>query len=117
MMRSSIAAAAVLVVACGKDAVGPSGPIVSSISVTPASDTIVVQGSAQLTAVARDSAGTPIPGLNFVWSSSAPAVASVDQSGNLVTATIGAATITAATAGKAGNAAIVVAPSVIITPQ
>jgi DNA/RNA endonuclease G (NUC1)/PKD repeat protein len=58
---------------------------VASVTVTPATATIV-QGSTQsFTATAYDSAGQPIPGVTFAWTSTAAAVASVNPTTGLAT--------------------------------
>lgn len=85
----------------------PAPTSVASVSVTPGTATLAVGGRAQLTAVARDAAGTVLTGRLTSWTSSASAVATVV--GGLVTATgAGQATITATSEGRSGTAVVTV---------
>lgn len=100
----------------------PPGAVVASVEVTPAADTIDALGQTQqLSAVAKDAAGATIPGKTFAWQSSAPSVVGVGASSGLVTGLAnGAATITATTEGKTGQAAVTVAQqvaTVTVTPD
>src|SRR5574341_1786804 len=74
----------VICVACGGGEVaGP--PAVAVVRVSPAADTLLALGATvQLSAVALDAAGQPIAGKAFSWTSSAPAVATVDATSGLV---------------------------------
>jgi uncharacterized protein YjdB len=93
----------------GRSAVTVVSGAVASISVEPAATTFTAVGETkQLTAVARDAAGNVIPGLTFVWSSSAPAVAGVTQAGLVAAAGNGSATIAAEAGGVRGTAQITV---------
>src|SRR6266498_6085269 len=82
---------------------------VASVEVTPATASVPVGGTVQLTARPKNAAGNPLTGRTLTWQSSAAAVASVDASG-LVTgqAAGGPVTITATSEGKAGTAAVTV---------
>src|SRR5262249_40914334 len=60
--------------------------------------------------VAKDAQGNPLPGRPVVWSSSAPAVATVNAtSGVVVGVSTGPVTITATVQGVAGTSAVTVA--------
>ncbi|MDE2794327.1 MAG: Ig-like domain-containing protein [Gemmatimonadota bacterium] len=74
--------------------------VVSSVTVSPAADTIAVSDTLHLTATARDPNGHMVDGVEFSWSSSDAPVATVDGSGLVRGIVEGVATITA----KAGNA-------------
>jgi uncharacterized protein YjdB/PKD repeat protein len=95
--------------------------LVASVTVTPASASILAGATQQLTATPRDADGNPLTGRVVTWSSSNPAIATVDASG-LVTAVTGGGpvTITATSEGKSGTSAITVttipAASVAVTP-
>ena len=108
----------VALLACGGDTAGPNPPNpVASISVTPSSDTLILPLSVQLSAVVRDSSGTPLSGYAVAWASSDPTVATVSATGLVATVGLGVATITATTSGKTGSAVLTVAPLITITPR
>lgn len=108
----------VTLLACG-DGAGPNPPPnpVASISVTPITDTLILALSVQLSAVVRDSSGTPLGGYAVTWSTSDPNVATVSATGLVASVGLGVTTITATTAGKAGSAVLTVAPLIAITPR
>lgn len=97
-----------------------SGTTVGRLTVVIVAGVVTVVGPPRLlfgdtgviSAVVRDSAGTPLPGRTVVWQSSAPAVATVSSSGTLSTVGLGAAEITATVAGATGRHTLrVVAPT------
>ena len=90
---------------------------VSSVSVTPSSNTVFVLATRQLTATPRDAGGNSISGLTPTWSSSAPATASVTPQGLVTGLLPGTATITAAYGTVTGTASVTVqlAPVASIT--
>lgn len=79
---------------------------VASLSVSPATTTLFVGGTVQLTATAKDSAGNVLAGRAITWSTSTPAVASVSTSGKVTGVAVGSATITATSEGKSGTATV-----------
>src|SRR5438093_815821 len=81
---------------------------VASVTVSPTSATMRVGSAVQLTAVARDSAGGPLAGRPVTWTTSDPAVATVNANGSVTSNAVGSATITATSEGKSGTAAITV---------
>src|SRR5437016_6081518 len=81
---------------------------VASVTVSPASGSLYVGQTVQLTATPRDSAGTPLTGRVVTWSSGSPGVAAVNGSGLVTGVGAGSATITAASGGQSGTAAITV---------
>jgi len=85
---------------------------VAAVTVSPASATIAVGGTRQLSAVTKDSAGGTLTGRVVTWSSSSTAVATVNSSGLVTGVAAGSATITATSEGKIGTAAI----TVIVVP-
>lgn len=92
---------------------------VSSITVTPATDTIAVGASLQMTADLRDAQGRELSGRDVTWSTSHPSVASVSGTGLVSGLAPGSATITARSEGKSGTALIIVrepVASVVIEP-
>jgi len=66
--------------------------------------------SVQLTAVARDAAGNPVNNAAFTWTSNNAAIAKVDSSGNVQTAALGFADITATANGRQGVIRLQVVP-------
>ncbi len=93
---------------------------VASIVVTPTVDTIVENQTVQISAEPRDSADNPLPGRVVTWTSSDPAVATVDGDGLVTGLTVGTVTITATSEGVEGTSTITVDPApvaqVIVTP-
>jgi trimeric autotransporter adhesin len=93
---------------------------VASITVTPASASLFINQSVQLSATLKDSAGNVLTGRTVVWSSSNAAAASVDQSGFVLALAVGTTTISAKSGGATGTASITVSnvpvASITITP-
>lgn len=92
-------------------------PPVASITVTPASATLLVGATVGLTATVRDTGGNVLTGRTVTWTNSNGAIASVSQAG-LVTgiAPGGPVTITATCEGQAASAQITVtAPVATVT--
>ena len=129
---TNAAAAACLaftIAACGGDGDSPSAPdngggnpkAVSSVSVTPATASVVIGKTTQLNAVARDAAGNVLSGRAIAWTTSASAVATVDANGVVTGVAAGTANIAATSEGKSGQAAITVSlvpvATVTVTPN
>src|SRR5207249_3158698 len=93
---------------------------VASVTVTPASGSLYVGQTVQLTATAKDSAGNPLTGRVIAWSSGDTTIAKVSGSGLMTGRGAGSATITAASGGRSGTstitAAIVPVASVLVSP-
>jgi uncharacterized protein YjdB len=81
---------------------------VASVDVTPASASIVVGGTVQLTATAKDAAGQALPGRTITWGSNASGVASVSSTGLVTGVLEGSANVSAMSEGKIGMASITV---------
>lgn len=104
----------------------PPAPV-ASISLTPQSAAVAVGGAVVLQATLTDASGNVLAGRAITWTSSAPQVASVNQSGGVSAASPGTATITAASEGRTATAVITVNASappppaavagVTVTPQ
>jgi len=105
----------------------PSAPQVASVRVETPSPVIIVGETIQLTAVALDAAGNPIPGQTATWSSSSSQVLEVDGSGRATGVSVGSALIRAEIAGVVGSrshqvvpppvADIVVVPAEVEVPR
>src|SRR5438132_945740 len=83
-------------------------PSIASVVVSPASATVPVGQTLQLTATPEDANGNPLSGRTVTWSSGSSAVAAVNGSGLVTGVALGSATITAASEGQSGTAAITV---------
>jgi len=90
---------------------------VASLTVTPATASVQVTGTVQLTATLFDAQGNTLTGRNVTWSSSSQAVATVNQTGLVTGAGGGEVTVTATAEGRSGTAAVTVtqplAPGVV----
>ena len=108
-LRRACPFAMLVLLACGGG--GPSRPPVASIALTPTSAPALTSlgDTLQLTAVPLDATGAPIPGVGIAYTSSAPAVATVTQSGLVTAAGNGSATIHASAEGKEATIAVAVA--------
>jgi hypothetical protein len=82
--------------------------IPGAVVVSPALDTIPVGQTAQFTASVTDLHGNPLAPVAVSWSSSDPAVATVDVNGLASGVSIGTATITATAGSVSGSATLVV---------
>ncbi|HEX9692440.1 MAG TPA: Ig-like domain-containing protein [Gemmatimonadales bacterium] len=104
--------------ACG-ESVGPS-TTVDELVVSPRQVTLVSLGaSAPLTAVARDKAGTPVPGVQVTWSSREAGVVTVSADGRVTAVANGVAAVVAFAGGVTDSATVTVAQevsTVAVTP-
>src|SRR5665213_2239223 len=95
----------------GQSAVVPVAVVpvaVASIAILPAQASLTVGATAALQAVTYDAAGQVLTGRSVVWATSAPQIATVDNSGTVTGVSAGTATITGTSEGKTGAAQIVV---------
>jgi len=81
---------------------------VASVVVSPATLSLGVGATQQLTASLRDSIGNVLTGRSIVWTSSNVVVGTVTGSGLVTALLAGGATITATSEGKSGSAALTV---------
>src|SRR6266550_1955814 len=88
---------------------------VASVAVSPATASLQVGQTAQLTATLKDSAGGTLTGRPVTWASSNASVATVSSSGLVKGIAAGTATITATSEGKAGRAAATVSQTGLVT--
>ena len=104
----------------GTSAITVSTVPVASVTVSPASASVVEGSTTQLTATPKDGGGNPLSGRVVTWSSGNTAAATVNSSGLVTGVAAGAATITATCEGQTGTSAITVtsAPvaSVTVSP-
>ena len=91
---------------------------VATVAVTPGSQSLVVGRSGALTATLRDAAGNVLTGRPITWSTSNPAIATVDGGGLVTAVSAGASTITATSEGRTGASQVTVlrpVSSVVLT--
>src|SRR5207247_7680798 len=104
----------------GAASITVSGVPVASVTVSPASASVPVGQTQQLTATLKDANGTVLTGRPVAWSSNNTPVATVTGTGLVTAKVAGSATITATSEGQSGTAAITVTPvpvaSVTVTP-
>src|SRR5207249_2212389 len=81
---------------------------VASVTISPATGSIRVGQTLQLTATPKDLAGGTLTGRTMMWASSNTSVATVSGSGLVAGVTAGSATITATSEGKSSTAALTV---------
>ena len=79
---------------------------VASVAVSPATGSIRVDQTTQLTATVRDAAGNPLQGRAVSWTSTDGDVATVDENGEVRGVAPGEATITATSEGQSGSGRI-----------
>ena len=79
---------------------------VASVTMNPATAALVVGGTQQLGATAKDAQGQPLNGRAMTWSSSNAAVATVSATGLVTAIGAGAATVRATSEGQYAEAAI-----------
>src|SRR2546428_8255960 len=81
---------------------------VASVAVGPASASVTVGQTVQLTATPKDASGNPLSGGVVTWASSNSGLASVNGSGLVTGVAAGTATITATSEGQSGLATVTV---------
>lgn len=87
-----------------------------SVVVEPSAASVEENNSIQLTATAFNSLGEELPGKNFVWDSSNPEFATVNQNGIVTGVEVGNTTITATSEGVSGQSAVGVQPETPVGP-
>ena len=104
----------------GTSAITVTNVPVASVTVSPATASITVGATTQLTATPKDANGAALSGRVVTWATSNAAIATVSASGLVRGVAAGSATITAASEGKSGTAAMTVTnvpvASVTVTP-
>jgi uncharacterized protein YjdB len=95
-------------------------PEPASVLLSPAVDTLEALGAVlALSAQVLDASGTPVADAQVTWTSSAPAVATVDAGGIVTAVSPGGVTVTATSGTASGDAEITVAPvvsQVLVSP-
>lgn len=83
----------------------PTTPV-GSVVVTPSPASVVVGTSQRFTAEVRDASGRALEGRTVTWSTSAPAVLSIDAGGVARALTAGTAEVTATSEGRSGTSTV-----------
>src|SRR5438046_2558258 len=83
---------------------------VASVAISPATTSLTVGQTVQLTATPKDSAGGTLTGRMVTWASGNPSVATISGSGLVAGVTAGSATITATSEGRSSTAALTGTP-------
>ncbi|HYR97599.1 MAG TPA: Ig-like domain-containing protein, partial [Gemmatimonadales bacterium] len=101
----------------GTGSISVSNPAVASVTVSPATASLTVGGTQQLTATAKDASGNPLTGRTITWTSSNSGVATVSGSGLVSASSTGSTVITATSEGQSGTATVTVtaAPAPVAT--
>ena len=81
---------------------------VASVSVSPASPSLQVGATAQLTAVTRDASGNVLSGRAISWTSTNQGVASVNSSGLVSAVSAGSASVIASSEGQTATSSVTV---------
>ncbi len=119
-VRSAAIAPLLFVMTACHDDIGTATVPVESITLTPETADVAVGASVPFTATPRDGANQVMTGLQFTWSSSNSAVASVSRAGVVVARSPGQARIAVSAMGRSATASIAVsAPpvaAIMITP-
>jgi uncharacterized protein YjdB len=95
-----------LAVACSSDGTGPATSGEGTLAVAPSTSTIGAGHVLQLTASIVDEFGEPLTGVNFSWSTTNPAVATVSVSGTVFGRSAGRTAIRASARGRTVTAAV-----------
>lgn len=108
-----LALGALTITSCGGADTRPTAPeVVASILVQASAQSLVVGHTVTVTATTLGATGTPLTGRSVEWSTSAPAVATVNSAGVVTAVAPGSAAIAASTGGKSGSTTLTVVSNV-----
>lgn len=89
------------------DSVSPARPV-ATVSVTPATNALIVGQTAALAAIAKDETGNVIDGRAVQWATGDAAIATVSTAGVVTAVSEGTTTVAATVEGKTGQAQVAV---------
>lgn len=92
-------------------------PAVATVTLAAAQSQLTPGLTTTVTATVRDGNGNALSGRAIQWGSSAPAVASVDQTGLVIALSPGTTTISATSEGRTGTTAVTVIAPTVATVQ
>src|SRR5204862_4601 len=92
----------------GTTAIAVTNVPVASVTVSPASGSVLVGQTLQLAATLKDAGGNTLTGRTVTWTSSNTAWATASSSGVVTGVAAGSVTVTATSEGRSGTAAIIV---------
>ncbi len=95
----------------------PPTPVATTVTVSPATISLLVNGTQSLAATVRDQSGNVMPDQPIEWSTDNTGIANVSTAGVVTAIAAGTATVTATSTGKTGTASVTVtaAPPVVTT--
>lgn len=96
------------VASASTSAPAPTTPVVTTVTVSPASPSITVGATTPLQATVKDQNGNVMTGQSVTWSTNTAAAATVSTSGLVTGVGAGSATITATSAGEFGTSTVTV---------
>jgi len=106
----SLAVGAVALLSCGSDSTGPQLGGVTTVSVSPKTDSVTIGGTTTLSVVAKGPDGADLTGRAVFWHSENPAIAVVSEEGAVTGIVAGTVRIAASVEGVADFATITVLP-------
>jgi hypothetical protein len=83
-------------------------PVLTTVAVTPATASVNVGATMQLTGVAKDQNGDAMSDVSFTWSSANPSIATVTSSGVVTGVAAGQVAIAASSGGKTASSMVTV---------
>src|SRR2546428_5560242 len=112
LVTAVAAGTAIITAACesatGTAAITATNVPVASVTVSPATASIQVGHTVQLTATPKDANGNPLSGRTITWATSSALVATVSGTGLAGGVALGSATITATSEGQSGTSSVAV---------
>ena len=91
-------------------------PVVTTVTVSPSSVTLNIQGTTQLAATVKDQYGKLMSGASVTWSSTSTSIATVTVGGLVTAIGAGSTTIRATASGKSGTATVTVNGPIVNPP-
>jgi len=114
MCSAFAAAAAVVGVACGSDALDPAHGAVATVEIAPPNATVAIGATVSLTASALDASGTVLTGRKVVWAVANSNLATVSPTGVVTGRRVGTVPVAASVEGKSAVAQIEVLPVPVV---
>ena len=100
---------------CNNDSLEPDAGAVASVVIGPPTATVAVGASAPLVAEVLDASGRALKGINVVWASAKPTIATVSGAGVVTGVAVGSVQIAASAQGHSAVAEVTVVPTPVAT--